>query len=425
MTIVVQDIVLAAKCLEIDELRQLAAKARLVGVIGQLVHCLQMERGVSAIYLASSGARFSEMRAAVIPENEAIGLEVRRQFETQLANSAFGSARLFSLMAWVQLGLDALSGLREQIHSHRLKADEAVLAYSRLIAGLMSLIFEVADAAIDPEISSTLVALFHFVQGKEQAGQERAIGALCFAGGRSDLANQQRVQYLIDAQERNFEVFREYADQEALGQWDEQQLQPNVAQLERLRRVLLTTKPEQSLDSELSATWFDCCTERITGMWKLQCQVVASLEARCAELISAAERHLEDSQGLIEQLRQHPPASAERIERFFDPAVAIDNAMQFIPSDGVSGSSGGQSMIALLQEQSARLAGVEGELDKARRTLNERKVIERAKGVLMARFSLSEEAAYKMLRRTAMDQNRRILEVAEAALVLPALVAPS
>ncbi|MBI2276291.1 MAG: nitrate- and nitrite sensing domain-containing protein [Dechloromonas sp.] len=421
MTISVQDIVLAAKRLEIDELRQLAAKARLVGVIGQLVHCLQMERGVSSIYLASAGARFSGKRSEVIRDNEVVDREVRQQFEKQLAHSAFGSARLFSLMAWVLLGLDALAGLREEIRLHQLKADEAVLAYSRLIAGFMSLIFEVADAAIDPDISRSLVTLFHFIQGKEQAGQERAIGALCFAGGCGDHANQQRVQHLIDAQERNFDVFKEYTDGESLARWTEQQVSPAMAGLERLRRILLTAKAGSQLDSELSAVWFDCCTERITGMWALQCQIVAGLEAQCTQLIAAAERHLEDAQGLIEGLRQHPPASAEGIERFFDPDVAIDPALQFLPMQRLAGSAG-QSMIAVLQEQSARLASVEGELDKARRALNEHKVIERAKGVMMARFALSEEAAHKMLRRTAMDQNRRILEVAEAALVLPSLL---
>ena len=54
----------------------------------------------------------------------------------------------------------------------------------------------------------------------------------------------------------------------------------------------------------------------------------------------------------------------------------------------------------------------------ARRALNERKTIERAKGILMARFSLSEDAAYKKLRTASMQQNRRLVDVAEAALAL-------
>ncbi|WP_348754388.1 ANTAR domain-containing protein, partial [uncultured Aquincola sp.] len=52
-------------------------------------------------------------------------------------------------------------------------------------------------------------------------------------------------------------------------------------------------------------------------------------------------------------------------------------------------------------------------------TLHERKVIERAKGVLMSRLGMSEEAAFRALQKTSMDQNRRLLDVAEATLSLP------
>ena len=79
------------------------------------------------------------------------------------------------------------------------------------------------------------------------------------------------------------------------------------------------------------------------------------------------------------------------------------------------------SVIELLQVQSQRLANMESELSSARRALNERKIIERAKGILMARFNLAEDEAYKKMRTTAMQQNRRLVEVAEAALSLDSL----
>jgi response regulator NasT len=54
------------------------------------------------------------------------------------------------------------------------------------------------------------------------------------------------------------------------------------------------------------------------------------------------------------------------------------------------------------------------ELESTRSQLRERKLIERAKGLLMKSKGLDEEAAYSLLRRTAMNQNRRIGEVAES-----------
>ena len=53
------------------------------------------------------------------------------------------------------------------------------------------------------------------------------------------------------------------------------------------------------------------------------------------------------------------------------------------------------------------------ELDRARLSLVERKTVDRAKGLLMEQKGISEEAAYKLLRKLAMDQNKRIGEVAQ------------
>ena len=56
------------------------------------------------------------------------------------------------------------------------------------------------------------------------------------------------------------------------------------------------------------------------------------------------------------------------------------------------------------------------ELDRARLSLVERKTVDRAKGLLMKQKGISEEAAYKLLRKLAMDQNKRIGEVAQDVL---------
>ncbi len=54
------------------------------------------------------------------------------------------------------------------------------------------------------------------------------------------------------------------------------------------------------------------------------------------------------------------------------------------------------------------------ELDDARTELAERKLIERAKGLLMKARGIGEEEAYALLRRKAMNQNQRIVEVAQS-----------
>ena len=52
-----------------------------------------------------------------------------------------------------------------------------------------------------------------------------------------------------------------------------------------------------------------------------------------------------------------------------------------------------------------------------RQTLEGRKIIERSKGMLMARFGLTEEEAFRRLRRAAMDSRKPMVEIARALLV--------
>lgn len=70
------------------------------------------------------------------------------------------------------------------------------------------------------------------------------------------------------------------------------------------------------------------------------------------------------------------------------------------------------------QEQALRneLAAARSELGELSAELKDRKVIDRAKALLMQRQSLSEEAAYAKLRKTAMDKNLKLVEVAQRIL---------
>ena len=62
------------------------------------------------------------------------------------------------------------------------------------------------------------------------------------------------------------------------------------------------------------------------------------------------------------------------------------------------------------------------ELEEAKSQLENRKVIDRAKSILMKSRGLDEETAYGLLRRTAMDQNRKIVEIAQSLVMTAGLL---
>ncbi len=402
---------IAARRCEIDELDQLARTSELVGLIGRLVHALQRERGMSNVFLASHGVRLAEQRAPQIAECLALEQEVRAGFDQLEAEHHRGlgsgnGARLFSRIAWALPGLDALPALRRRIDALELRPSQSTAAFVKLIAGLLSVVFEAADGATDPEISRLLVAMFNFMQGKEFAGQERAFGAAALAMGRSDETRRLQWQHLIESQERCFQVFIDFSGDAVLALWRESQSDATMAELERMRRRGATSAPA---DAALGQAWFDCCTRRIDAMRTVEDRLAADLRALCSHKTARARSELLTYRQVLDTLAPQTGAAL-----FFDDADA--DAQAATPAQ--LGRHLERSVLDMVQEQSHRLQAMSDELQTVRASLNERKLVERAKGLLMAHRRMSEQEAHKMLRETAMNQGRRLVEVAESVLAM-------
>jgi two-component system, response regulator / RNA-binding antiterminator len=59
---------------------------------------------------------------------------------------------------------------------------------------------------------------------------------------------------------------------------------------------------------------------------------------------------------------------------------------------------------------------LQDELDRTKSALEERKVIDRAKGILMKAKSITEDEAYSLLRKTAMNEKKKIAEIAQSVI---------
>ena len=388
---------LAARQREIAELEQLARTSELVGGIGLFIHELQRERGIANVYLSSQGVRFGAQRAQQAAASQVAELRVRAHFErldTDAGRMNTG-ARLFSRVAVVVHGLEGLPRLRERIEQRTLSPLDATDTFVRLVGLLLAVIFEAADAATDPEISRALVALFNFMQGKEFAGQERALGARAFAAGRVDGPMQQQWRHLIESQQACFQAFADFSDPQVV-RMDLASRDPSVlAEVERLRRIGCNSRGE--LDAACSADWYDACTRRIDAMKMVEDQLAHQLRALCETRIAQARAELHDQREMFAHLEAEASSQAGRTR--YGPQLE-------------------RSMLELVQEQQRRLQAMSDELDAVRSTLNERKLVERAKGLLMAHRAMTEDEAYKALRQMAMNQNKRLVDVANAVLSL-------
>ncbi|WP_029005327.1 ANTAR domain-containing response regulator [Azorhizobium doebereinerae] len=67
-------------------------------------------------------------------------------------------------------------------------------------------------------------------------------------------------------------------------------------------------------------------------------------------------------------------------------------------------------------------ARLKAELEEAKSQLEERKLVDRAKGILIKLKGISEEEAYSLLRRTAMNEKKRIVDIAQSIITAAELL---
>src|SRR3979490_2112702 len=133
------------------------------------------------------------------------------------------------------------------------------------------------------------------------------------------------------------------------------------------------------------------------------------------------------SRDVLEQMFQVSRAVKRPVAMFVDQsdAASIEAAVDAGVSAYIVGGlrkDRGKNILDLCISRFNSFARLRDELERTRTALEERKVIDRAKGILMKARNLNEEAAYVLLRKTAMNENKKIAEVAQSVVTAAELL---
>lgn len=404
--------ILLAKQRHIAELEGLSTCTGLIETISLVIHQLQAERGASCLFLASSGQRFGNERGDIIAENQNLEVQFRAALQRHLADHAQVPAKQLTLLAWTLLGFDQLTSLRHQITLQRISFHDCIQSYNRFIGSLISLIFDITDNAVNSRISTYMLALYNLVQGKEFAGQERAVGSYLFGSGTAQQEHQHKLLELVALQDRHFESFCQFGGDPMRQAWASAMASPHAHKHQQFRHKLTQAKDGQALQAQDGKPWFELCSQRLADIWQIQCQLIKDMHDTLETLVSDAKADLERTRQYLQQLRQQPAPSPTMDNAFFNLSIPVENAYTFQAHDPLHPYPM-ESIVSLLQQQSQQIAEIENELSETKKALTERKQIERAKGQLMSKLGISEVEAYKIMRSTAMEQNRKIIDVAD------------
>ena len=84
-----------------------------------------------------------------------------------------------------------------------------------------------------------------------------------------------------------------------------------------------------------------------------------------------------------------------------------------------------EAALALAAARHAEFQELESEVDRAQQALEDRKLVERAKGLLMSALDLTEQNAFRRLQITARERNLRLAEVAGLIVEQESLLVPA
>jgi two-component system, response regulator / RNA-binding antiterminator len=133
------------------------------------------------------------------------------------------------------------------------------------------------------------------------------------------------------------------------------------------------------------------------------------------------------SRDVLEQMFQVSRAVRRPIAMFVDQSdtasiqASVDAGVSAYIVDGFR-KERIKSIIDLCISRFNAFAKLQDELERTRTALEERKVIDRAKGIVMQAKGLSEEDAYVLMRSTAMREKKKIAEIAQSIITASELL---
>ncbi len=266
----------------LHELADLAVKA------SALVHEQQKERGETAGFIKSKGVSFAqELPAQRLNTNQKKQelMEYLTNFESEKFGSEF-AGKLSSTLS----NLERMPSIRSSVDSLTISAGDAIGYYTSLNGQFLDLISSMLKISHNSELVIEISAYVNFLQGKERAGIERAVGAAGFAGGFSPSALK-KFSSLINVQNTYTGVFKVYASPEQVQFYENAMQDSAVKEVEKMREIAFASGASGDLQGADAAYWFKTITAKINLLKsvedKLSEDIILLMEKEISEARSA------------------------------------------------------------------------------------------------------------------------------------------
>jgi methyl-accepting chemotaxis protein len=188
-----------------NEMATLEGLANWASKAGALVHEVQKERGMTAGFLGSKGAKFS---SEIISQRKAVD---NRLSEMQAAEKDLSDYTLPQEFARATEEADRilrnLNSTRSSVSSQDIATKEAISYFTSINTALLDAVSQMAQVSRDVDLTWRALAYVTFMRGKERAGIERAVLSGTFAADRFSPGGYKKFVSLVTEQDTYFREF--------------------------------------------------------------------------------------------------------------------------------------------------------------------------------------------------------------------------
>jgi methyl-accepting chemotaxis protein len=275
-------IVMTDRYAEQRQMKALNELAQLAPTVSALVHELQKERGQSAGFIASKGEKFVDN----LPKQRQDGNARRESLLIALDGfdvDAYGQG-LVETAGAARQALDGLDAMRDEVSSLSATVPEMAGYYTGTIAKLLGIVEQMSQASNNDAVSKAITAYIVFLQAKERAGIERAMGAGGFGGGEFKPAIYRKFLQLIAAQNTFMSTFDLYATPELRDVYARTVVGTAVDEVARMREIAINSKETGDTAGIEATYWFEQITAKINLLKTVEDKVAGDLTALAAEI---------------------------------------------------------------------------------------------------------------------------------------------
>ena len=223
-----------------------------------IVHEMQKERGASAGYVGSNGAKFAQsLRTQRSDTNTKLKALKSSQKEWTLSKEMHKEFKEFEALFF------ELESMRSKVDSLSASVPDLLKYYTSINSKGLHIVIKAARLSEDPIIAKELTSIYNFSSAKESSGMERALLANVFTSNTMSYDQKVRHVELLTKQKVYLNEAFEVAPKAIRSVLQSALNQNSFIEVERFRELVEQNDADFNLSSEV---WFGAATRRIDAL---------------------------------------------------------------------------------------------------------------------------------------------------------------